>query len=301
MKRIEIAIFSFAILSCANLPAEPVPLPEPEILTLSSTVDLPFYVDEKIELERRQVREIPVEGLQKVMIVDPTIAEARPLTDSNHVYLQALSFGDTYLLIWTSQGRRTIQVKVLSSLRKKEESKAKKEGGYKTTMGFTSNVQNSRAYNSGQEYKSQRNYYSFTGQGKTALGKNVTDLRVEQIQNKNQLSYFRTQVQNRAGNVQAGDLNSDLTQLTLPLTAFQGAQWSSPQPKMVTLDLLGGYSNKQLWDKQFASGSNEPENPFVGFKTAFKPGKNLELLEPIRFLLNLVRDPFIRGFFEMSP
>lgn len=252
--------------------AEDIPASEPQ--PLSSTVEEPLYVDSNIILERRQVMEIPAEGLQTVLVVDPSVAEARVLTDQNKVYIQAITVGRTYLHIWTSQGRKTVQIEVVSSLKKKEAAKHKKEGAFEVTYGLTSNAQ---TYEDKKNRRITRNngygYYART-QGKTPLGQNRTEVRYEQRNNKGDISSLRTNFQKGYGQVEAGDISSDFSQLTVPLTGSQGVHWNSPKTKALNFDALLGYKNKQLWGKQ--SFSQEAEQPFMGFKTAWKPGKKFE-------------------------
>ena len=108
IRRLSILLPLFSVLlaarQAAGEEAQVVGIPEPE--SLSSTVDSPLYVDDQIVLERRQTRDIPTEGLENVLSVDPSIVSARP-NGGNQLYIQGLSLGVTYVHLWTSHGRKT--------------------------------------------------------------------------------------------------------------------------------------------------------------------------------------------------
>ncbi len=57
--------------------------------------ETPLFVDDKMNLERRQSKEIAVEGMKSFLVVNPEIAHAALMPDMKGIVIQGSAFGRT--------------------------------------------------------------------------------------------------------------------------------------------------------------------------------------------------------------
>ena len=75
--------------------APPGGVAQPSSLLPSPLDDAPLQIDQKIDMERLQTRELAVEGVQRFLVVDPSVIDVTRLPNADQIVVHALSLGTT--------------------------------------------------------------------------------------------------------------------------------------------------------------------------------------------------------------
>ena len=242
--------------------------------------NIPLTVDQKYELELQQIQEITVDGLQNFLVIDPSVASVRQVgPDKDHLFIQGLSLGLTYVHLWTNEGRKTIQVRVVSTLsRKKEEFRMSRvRRTFQLEQSLSGDVQDIKREDTPGDFLTHNQYYSLLAQGQAGFAQNRTTFRYRDHDGVGHINYLQTEFSNpRFGAAQAGDVTQEVSRLTLPLFFYQGLYLHSPNDLPLRVDMLGGYANRQLWGER---NLFEPETttPFGGARVSLRPVKSFEV------------------------
>ncbi len=260
----------------AASPADATTAQQPVLLP-SPLDEAPLQIDQKIDMERLQTREVLLDGVQSFLVVDPSVIDVTRPPGSDQLVVHALSLGTTYLHVWTNAGRRTIEVRVLPALPKPESQRLPPGGLFHMSASAVSDVQSTRYTNLDQTIPVHNQYYNLGMDGPTSLGRFQSNVRYENRNGVEDVSSARAELRNGLGLLEAGDILAPISQLTIPYVGFQGAHYATPPQKRVSLDLLGGYTNREFWGGKYDIGAGVQRNPFAGFKAAVRPVQPLEL------------------------